>query len=124
MTAKDERARGVGILTEILSTGRILQVKEPRTFNNGFAYYFEVTAYDNVTDFCLPAEVLEDMEGTPGYKQHASSFARAMEKRLRNLRPQAFITRSGVPIDVESYWPHEPWHGRAASFVRTNVRNL
>jgi hypothetical protein len=124
MTAKDERARGVEILTEILSRGRVLQVKEPRTFNNGFAYYFEVTAYDKATDFCLPAEVLEDMEGTPGYRQHANSFARAVEKRLRNSRPKAFMTRSGVPLEVESYWPHEPWHGRAASFVRTDVRNL
>ena len=124
MTAKDERARGVEILTQILSRGHILQVKEQRTFNNGFAYYFEVTAYDKVADFCLPAEVLEDMEGTPGYTQHANSFARAAEKRLRNPRPQGFTTRSGVPIEVESYWPHEPWHGRAASFVRTNVRNL
>lgn len=124
MTAKDERARGVEILTEILSGSRILRVKEPRTFHNGYSYYFEVTAYDKVADFCLPAEVLEDMEGTPGYKQHANKFARAIEKRLRNPRPQAFMTRTGVPIDVESFWPHEAWAGRTASFVRTNVRNL
>ncbi len=124
MTAKDERARGVEILTEILSGTRILRVKEPRAFLNGYSYYFEVAAYDKVTDFCLPAEVLEDMEGTPGYKQHANNFARAIEKRLRNPRPQAFMTRTGVPIEVESFWPLEAWAGRAASFVRTNVRNL
>lgn len=124
MTAKDERARGVEILTEILSGGRILRVKEPRTFHSGYSYYFEVTAYDKVGDFCLPAEVLEDMQGTPGYKEHANKFARGLEKRLRNPRPQAFMTRSAVPIEVESFWPHEPWSGRAASFVRTNVRNL
>jgi len=124
MTAKDERARGVEILTEILSGSRILRMKEPRTFHNGYSYYFEVTAYDKVSDFCLPAEVLEDMEGTPGYKQHANKFARAIEKRLRNPHPQAFMTRTGVPIEVESFWPHEAWAGRAASFVRTNVRNL
>jgi hypothetical protein len=124
MTAKDERARGVEILTEILSGSRILRVKEPRTFHNGYSYYFEVTAYDKVTDFCLSAEVLEDLEGTPGYKQHANKFARAIEKRLRNPHPQAFMTRTGVPIEVESFWPHEAWAGRAASFVRTNVRNL
>jgi len=29
-----------------------------------------------------------------------------------------------VPIEVESFWPHEAWAGRAASFVRTNVRDL
>jgi len=124
MTAKDERARGVEILTEILSGSRILRVKEPRTFHNGYSYYFEVTAYDKATDFCLPAEALEDMEGTPGYKHHAKEFARAIEKRLRNPRPQAFVTRTGVPIEVESFWPHESWAGRAASFVRTNVRNV
>jgi hypothetical protein len=124
MTAKDERARGVEILTEILSGGRIVRVKEPRTFHNGYSYYFEVTAYDKVADFCLSAEVLEDMEGTQGYKQHANKFARAIEKRLRNPRPQAFITATGVPIELETFWPHEAWAGRAASFVRTNVRNL
>lgn len=124
MTAKDERARGVEILTEILSGGRILRVKEPRTFHNGYSYYFEVTAYDKVADFCLSAEVLEDMEGTPGYKQHANKFARAIEKRLRNPRPQAFMTRSSIPIEIESFWPHEAWAGKAASFVRTNVCNL
>jgi len=120
MTAKDERARGV----EILTGGRILRVKEPRTFHNGYSYYFEATAYDKITDFGLSAEVLEDMEVTPGYKQHANKFARAIEKRLRNPRPQAFMTRSGVPIEVESFWPHEAWVGRTASFVRTNVRDL
>ena len=124
MTAKDERARGVDILTEILSRTRILRIKEPRTFHNGYSYYFEVNAYDKVADFCLSAEVLEDMEGTPGYKQHANQFARAVEKRLRNPHPQSFMTKSGIPIEVESYWPHEAWPGRTASFVRTDVHNL
>lgn len=124
MTANEERARGVEIVTEILSGGRILRVKEPRTFHNGYSYYFEVTAYDQVADFCLSAEVLKDMEGTPGYKQHANKFARVIEKQLRNPRPQAFLTRTGIPIEIESFWPHEAWAGRAASFVRTNVRNL
>jgi hypothetical protein len=49
MTAKDERARGVEILTEILSGGRILLVREPRT-HNSFSYYFEVAAYGKVAD--------------------------------------------------------------------------
>jgi hypothetical protein len=97
MTANEERARGVEILTEILSGGRILQVKEPRKFHNGYSYYFEVTAYDQVADFCLSAEVLEDMDGTPGYKQHTNKFARIIEKQLRNPRPQAFLTRTGIP---------------------------
>jgi hypothetical protein len=123
MTA-NERARGVEILTEILTSGRILLVREPRLFHNGYSYFFEVTAYDKVADFCLSAEVIEDMQGTQEYKKQANIFARAVEKRLRNPKPHAFITRSGVPLEVESFWPHEAWPGRTASFVRTNVRDL
>src|SRR5216684_3539569 len=113
MTANDERARGVEILTEILSANRILHVREPRIFNNGFSYFFEVTAYDKVADFCLPSEVLEDMQGTPGYRAQASNFARAVEKRLRNQNPNSFMTKSGVSVEVEPFWPHEAWSGRA-----------
>jgi hypothetical protein len=93
MTAKDERARGVEILTEILSAGRVLRIKEPRTFHNGYSYYFEVTAYDKVADFCLSAEVLEDMEGTPGYNIQGSASlcsvptSLAKTGRGRNLTP-------------------------------------
>jgi hypothetical protein len=111
-------------LTEILSGGRILRVREPRTFHDGYVYYFEVTAYDKVVDFCLSAEVLEDLQDTPGYKEQANSFARAIEKRLRNPNPNAFMTRSGVPVEIESFWPREAWSGRVASVVRTNVRDL
>jgi len=53
-----QNSANVEILTEILSGSRILRVKEPRTFHNGYSYYFEVTAYDKATDFCLPAEAL------------------------------------------------------------------
>jgi hypothetical protein len=124
MTAKDERTRGVEILTEILLAGHILRVRNLRTFHDGYSYYFEVTAYDKVADFCLSAEVIEDMQGTPEYREQANSFARAVEIRLRNPNPQAFMTKTGVPVEVESFWPHEAWPGRLASYVRTNVRDL
>jgi hypothetical protein len=124
MPAMDERARGVEILTEILSAGGIPLVREPITFHNGYSYYFEVVAYNKTANFCLSSEVLEDMQGTPGYKQQANLFARAMENRLRNYNPLAFMTRSGVPVEIESTWPHEAWAGRAASYVLTNVRDL
>jgi hypothetical protein len=124
MTARDERVRGVEILTEILSGNRVLRVREPRTFHDGYSYYFQVAAYDNVADFALSAEVLEDMQGTPGYKEHANTFARAIEKRLRNPKPNGFMTRSGVPLEIEASWPREAWSGRAASIIRTNVRDL
>ena len=124
MTAKDQRTRGIDILTEIFTRTGSLRVKAPRTFNGGFSYYFEVTGYGKVADFCLTAEVLEDMEGTRGYQEQANHFAWATEQRLRNPNPIAFMTKRGVPVEVESTWPPEPWPGRAASIVRTNVRNL
>jgi hypothetical protein len=64
------------------------------------------------------------MQGTSQYKDEALQFARALEKRLRNPKPSAFMTTSGVPLEVEVFWPHEPWAGRTASFLRTNVRDL
>jgi hypothetical protein len=94
MTARDERARGVGILTDILTNGRILHLRPIRVLNDGFAYLFEVTAYEKLVTFCLPAEVLEDMEGTREYRNQANSFARALETRLRNPSPNSFMTKS------------------------------
>jgi hypothetical protein len=124
MVAKAERARGAEILTNILSGGGILHVSEPRIYNNGYAYYFEVTAQDKVADFCLSAEVLEDLQGMPKYQQQTNSFARAVEKRLRNPKPNGFMTITGVPLEVETFWPHEAWVGRTASLVRTSVCDL
>jgi hypothetical protein len=115
---------GLERLKEIFESRRILRLSEPTQFHSTFTYYFVVRAYEKEWDFTLSRESISDLPGMKTYQESANRLARILEQRFKNISPRLFQCASGRSIEIEATWPAEPFPQRAASYIRTAVRDF
>jgi hypothetical protein len=126
MRTDDETRRGIERLREIFESRTILKLGEPRDLTgNNFTFYFAVTAYSKVWEFCATREQLSDLPAMPRYLISADALARSLEYRFKNVSPNLWLTGLGKPVQIEVEWPLRSLAPtQAATCVGVQVRNI
>jgi hypothetical protein len=112
MQQSDETARGIQYLRDIIQSGKILKLLDPKPVNQGNSYLLRVQAFGKEWLFSLGGNQLNDLPGTKSFHQPALALAKALESRFHNVDPNYFTSCSGRLLDVRIDWPPTPLTGQ------------
>jgi serine/threonine protein kinase len=105
----EEIERGLQYFKDIIESGKILRLSEPRQVNRGYVYLFEVRSGHKEWHFALSRNQISDLPGTKDHHAPANALARSLEKRFRNIDPNLFVTNDGRLLEMDIEWPISPW---------------
>jgi Protein kinase domain len=109
MEQSQETTRGIEYLRDIIQSGKILKLTNPRPVNQGYSYLFPIKAFEKEWYFSLSRNQINDLPGTQSYHQPALALAKALELRFQNVDPNFYVTVSGRLIKIDLEWPPLPW---------------
>ncbi len=112
MQQSDETARGILYLRDIIQSGKILRLLDPKPVNQGNSYLLRIRAFEKEWLFSLGRNQLNDLPATKSFHQPAFALAKALEFRFHNVDPNYFTTCSGRLLDVQIEWPPTPLMGQ------------
>lgn len=129
MPESDETIRGIQYLRDIIQSGKILTLLDPKPVNQGYSYLLRIRAFEKEWYFSLGRNQLDDLPGTKSFHQPAIALAKALEFRFRNVNPNYFTTLSGRLLNIDIQWPRMPWMGQsgelmAATVLWVRIKNL
>jgi hypothetical protein len=112
MQQSDQTARGIQYLRDIIQSGKLLKLPDPKPINQGHSYLLQIRALEKEWYFSLGRNQLDDLPGTKSFHQPALDLAKGLDYRFRNVDPNYFTTCSGRLLHVRIDWPPAPWMGQ------------
>jgi len=79
MEQSQETTRGIEYFRDIVQSGKILKLSNPRPVNQGNSYLLPIEAFGKEWYFSLSRRQINDLPGTKGYHQPALALAKALE---------------------------------------------
>jgi hypothetical protein len=115
MNVPSETTRGIEYLKNIVESGKVLKLTEPRRLDSFYWYLIEITAYEKRWSMGLSRDQLDDLPGTKEYHEAALVLARILESRFKNHNPNFYVTESGRLLEMEALWPARQWMNDAGT---------
>jgi hypothetical protein len=122
MSHQDEVAVGLGLVTGLAIEQKCALIT--RRFDNRMMYYCKFSRGNQFIDFTLSEEFLADLPGTPSYQKETKEAFWAFGRRLGNVSPNDFYSRSGTPFTVEMYWPFNQHPSRDVIWLKVNLKDI
>jgi hypothetical protein len=113
MQAPSETSRGIEYLRNIVESGKILKMSEPRYLGQGSSHLIEITGFGKRWTMGLTTDQMNDLPDTKEYRDSALSLARILDSRFKNLDPNLYVTNSGRLLQIDAKWPAMQWMNEA-----------